>query len=293
MRALVIEYFDEDELERRERRRFWEGLQKRWEGTLDIILSHQLQDMKLRARGEPFDLQAYDLLFIHFNDMNYSTDHNYVDLAKSQEKPFVCYSGGATALEAPRLERCQIEEIPLAKLRTNIELFLEDVTKRETLCPESFYLLAGIDPRLEAALDLLYLFLPLDLELQMKDGDQYVEKCKARACELHRQNAEIERLVTKALRLERGPDPEAIEADAKNGKGTVPLLKTLLTHVERICTQDVNTALLSEILGFDREISEELGDVQLTGDNAGFHRTYQDFRDQLLASVGSNQGYGR
>ncbi len=299
MKAFVIEYFDQSEPDRLERKQFWEGLRRRQTGQIEISLSKQERrgDFLVEADGNPFDIQEYDVLFIHSSDMQYSAGDSYIELAKVRGKAFVCYSGGTSAIDARALEECQIELMPLTKLRTNIELFFEDVARRGIVCPESFYLLAGIDPRLEAALDLLYFFLPLDIELQLKDGAKYVEKCKARACELREQGAEITRLIRKALGIEFDPNAAnlAIEAVAlaDDGQGAVSLLKTLLSHSERICTEDIDELVLTKIFGSGQISDDELKDVDSEPENIGFHQTYKDFRDQLLASVGSNQGNGR
>lgn len=299
MRAIVIEYFDEADPERVERKQFWQALKEKWIGQFEISVSRQerINGFLVETVGRPLDVDPYDLLFVHSGDMNFTERYNYIDLAKQKGKAFVCYSGGATALEAPRLEQCQIDVIPLNRLRGNIELFIQDVINRGDLSSTSFYLLAGIDPRLEAALNLLYMFLPLDTELQLRDGEQYLQKCEARASELREQVGEIANLIRIALGLEFDPnlaETKDVVADGPSDvEGAIADLRTLMAHTEKVLDENVTATLLAEIFGYCEEPNLVANNSQPELAKSGFHRTYQNLRDKLLSAAGTNQAYAR
>src|SRR5437763_115535 len=158
MKIFVIEYLKEKE--RKWRKLFWKNLQSKFQGKIEVTLCNQVKHggYLRNADGTPFDLTVYDLILIHDRDRDYTDDSNYVDLAKEKHKPFVCYSAGASSINAPSLPQFQIEKIPLNLLQNNIEKFLEHLDHEGTLTLEAFYSLVGIDSRLEAAIELLQMF---------------------------------------------------------------------------------------------------------------------------------------
>jgi hypothetical protein len=308
MKALVIEYFGGDDrasTERRslrsEREKFWRDIQAKGGGYLEVVLSGQekTRGFLLEADGQPFVIDKFDMLFIHSGDRHYGApaSETYIKLARDKGKPYVCYSGGAERIRAPRLAECQIELLPLQTLKDNIEGFFNEVVRRRAITPTAFYVLAGIDPRLEATLALLNLFLPLDIELQLQEDEGYVERCKHLARELEEQSDQMAELISQITGQEisekqiKNRDREAV-AIAKESGEAVRLLIDLFEHMARIKADNSDRALLVETFGYAN--GKRHGGTQPDAlVETGFHRTYESLRDHLLAAVEASQEYGR
>lgn len=278
MRLLVIEHFTE---ERPERQRLWDGLIKKFDQQLELHFCRQEKDrgFLLEADGTPFQLAGYDVVFIHAGDKQYSPSENYVDLAKTKQKAFVCYSGGAEEVVAPRLRELQIDEMPLGVFSQNIGLFLERLAGDRGVTPEAFYLLADFDPRLEAAYNLLQMFLPLDLALQLQD----LEECKAQAAFLIKNKDKAAGLLRQALGAAR-PSQERIEdAHLEDDDDPRGLLNSLWACAENLQAADEPRRFAGVCGDASGSSSSQHGPAEAPGSTKrNFHRTFEKLRDALF-----------
>jgi hypothetical protein len=135
--------------------------------------------------------------------------------------------------------------------------------------------------RLQDVVDLLQMFLPLDIQLQLNDPE--VSGCKREADILDGKLATIATLLGRITRKEITPE-QVKTVVARSGDGdSIGLVRRLMTYVQHVRKSDKRSDM-SAIFGFNSESSS-------SNDNAGslepkgFHCTYKRLRDTLLELV--------
>lgn len=272
---LVIEYFGE----RIERKQFWEKLSQLYLESRSVKISicpqNKTSGYLHNSDGTPFSLDPYDLIFVHESDKSYNVTDNYIDLAG--DKSIVCYSGGAVSVEVPKLNKFQIKSLPISLLKKNAAKFFDTLANESALSLELFYGLAGIDPKREASFNLLQMFLPLDIELQLGDLD----KCRKQA-ELLIKKEDDERAATtllhqiyatNSIQLPQGTD--------SNSEVSVKLKDRLMLLAKMVATDKAPS--LEIVFGYQLD---ENGNINKQEGSKlreeGFHKTFESLRDSLL-----------
>lgn len=126
------------------------------------------------------DFQQYDMLLVHNKDAvdKFSNIMNDCSEGENLSYLFILYSDGWSNYEEKALNN-GFRSIKLSAnyLRENLGHFLKkfiEAKATNTIQDLQLAELCGFNPKLDSALELLQLFLPLDIQLQLGDSD----KCK-------------------------------------------------------------------------------------------------------------------
>jgi hypothetical protein len=137
-----------------------------------------------------------------------------------------------------------------------------------------------INLRLDSASDLLLAFLPLDIALQLADPDE----CHAEASRLTGRSGEVSELLSRAWYADDLPGDDS---HGDEGREDVSgLLARLLELAERARAAR-DAAALGEIFGLPAGGESPNHDGEPRLHELGFHRTFENLRDRVLAHAGS------
>jgi hypothetical protein len=281
MKVFVIEYLENKM--RADRKQFWKGLEASFRNDIDIIRCPQKRHGYFLAteNGEPFPLSGYDIIFIHESDQDYNRASDYLELAGKEGLPYVCYSDGAVSVIAPNLKKLQIQKMPLSLLKANIRTFFEKLKNTEKPSLDSFYSLVGLDLRLEAAIELLEIFLPLDIELQLHQ----VDKCRDIGGKLLNRRQDVIHLLN-SIYTDFQITLEVLESTNSEEESGYGLLCRLWDYCNRLQNAQTKEELKEIFLGKAVKAEYMHNDLDdLTMYDNGFHRTYEKLRDNLFAQL--------
>lgn len=176
-RVHVLEHFPNpgEYRDRRIRRDRWYELKTSYmpQGVLiDIAVpaldpeGNKLRDKFVDARGAPFPVEGYDLVFVHQTDMD-----AYVDEAADKAISVVCYGGGGESLDIGRIDSLVIDFLPLRYLESNIRPFFDKVVADAGVTLDALNTLIGFNPALESKLEVLHMCLTREGALRLLNGD--------------------------------------------------------------------------------------------------------------------------
>jgi hypothetical protein len=133
--------------------------------------------------------------------------------------------------------------------------------------------------RLQDVVDLLQMFLPLDIQLQLNGPD--VSGCKKEAALLDGKLPTIATLLGRITRHRIALEQlQSVTAEAGNGD-SLALVRKLMKHVELVGESDKRSDM-SAIFGVKPQSSAGLENNPRNSDIEGFHSTYERLRDTLL-----------
>lgn len=184
VKAQVLEFFPDPEKspDRRIRKERWSRLKVVYE-PLGVVIDipepllddegQKVGNQMVGMDGQPFSFEGYDVVFIHQSDAD-----RYLDEAALKSQPVVCYGGGTEHLQIGRIAKLIIDFLPLHLLEVNLKFFFDKVAHDQTITLESFHVLIGFDPGLEAKLTLLHICLTPEGAKQAFNG-QFPQELKA------------------------------------------------------------------------------------------------------------------
>jgi hypothetical protein len=184
VKAQVLEFFPDPEKSagREVRKENWLRYKSIYEprGVLIDIPEPLLDEEGEKAGGRliskasvPFSFDGYEVVFVHQSDAD-----RYVDEAATKNQPVVCYGAGGEQLQIGRISNLIIDFIPLPLLHSNLKSFFDRVALDQKVTLESFHLLIGFDPAIEARLALLHICLTPEGVKQALNG-QFPSELKA------------------------------------------------------------------------------------------------------------------
>lgn len=143
--------------------------------------------------------------------------------------------------------------------------------------------------RFDVAIELLQMFLPLDIELQLENGDGYVERCRETAAKLGQQEAMMKNMIDKITEQEN--NLRKLSYQSKSNTFSTTAYTRASDHLRKLLplarkAQTAGREELLEIFGFRFENgTKKVKDGKPDLNENGFHKLYEGLRDNLLDLV--------